>query len=129
MFKAPAYVIISWMFFLLIGIVFGYSYFFYPNEHPINCVIKQQTGKNCATCGFSRSFSHYTHFNIAEGKSYNSYSWAAFLFFLFQFFIRLSVILYYFIKQKTPSDSFVKADIAISISAFLLAFLPIIFNT
>lgn len=129
MLKAPAYVTISWMFLILIGIVFGYSYFFYPNTHPINCTIKERTGKNCATCGFSRSFSNYTHFRIQDGKTFNSNSWPVFLFFLFQFFIRLSIIFYYFIRKKIPADSVIKADVVISISAFLLAFLPILFNT
>lgn len=129
MFKAPAYVTISWMFLILIGIVFGYSYFFYPNAHPINCAIKERTGKNCAACGFSRAFSNYTHLQIKEGKEFNNRSWPVFLFFLFQFFLRFFIVSHYYLRKKMPGAAFLKADIAISISAFLLAFLPLLFKS
>jgi hypothetical protein len=128
MFKAPAYVIISWVFLILIGIVFCYSYFFYPNSHPINCLVKQYTGKDCATCGFSRAFSFYSHFQFTNGKTFNSLSWPVFLFFLFQFFLRLFVVLHYYLIKKILTPAYIKADVLISISGFLLAFLPILFK-
>ena len=128
MVKTPAYVIISWVFLILIGIVFSYSYFFYPNAHPIDCLIKQYTGKDCATCGFSRAFSYYSHFRLAEGKIFNPYSWPVYLFLVFQFLLRLTVALYFRFTKITPKPVYIKADIVISISGFLLAFLPILFN-
>ena len=126
MFKAPSYVIISLVFFILIGVGFAYSYFFYPNDHPIECAIKAYTGHNCPTCGFSRAFSNYTHLQFTEGKNYNTLSWNVFLFFLVQFLIRGFVIVYFYITHKLFNALLIKSDIVISISFFLLAFLPII---
>ncbi|MBL7916889.1 MAG: DUF2752 domain-containing protein, partial [Bacteroidia bacterium] len=72
--KLNAYVIVNLVFLILIGVGLAYSYFFYPNNHPINCPIKQMTGKNCASCGFSRAFSSYTHFQLKEGLAFNKNS-------------------------------------------------------
>jgi len=126
--KAPNYVIISLVFFILIGVGFAYSYFFYPNNQPIQCVVKSYTGHNCPTCGFSRAFSYYTHLQFNEGKLYNSLSWNVFLFFLFQFLWRGSIVIYFLITRKLVSVIVIKSDLLISISFFLLAFLPIILN-
>jgi hypothetical protein len=126
MFKAPSYVIISLVFFILIGVGFAYSYFFYPNDHPINCVVKAYTGHDCPACGFSRAFSNYTHFQFTEGKNYNPLSWNVFLFFLVQFFMRAFVVIYFFSTRKLFNTMLIKIDTVISISFFLLAFLPII---
>lgn len=126
MFKTPTHVLISWVFLILIGIVFGYSYFFYPNSHPIACYIKEATGKNCATCGFSRAFSLYTHFHIGEGMRINPLSWPVFMFMLLQFFIRTAVVSYYGFYRKTFSGTSLKIDIFISVSGFIFAFLPIL---
>lgn len=126
--KAPAYVIICLVFFILTGIGLAYSCFFYPDAHPIGCAVKNITGKDCATCGFSRAFAHYTHFEFKAGQLVNPLSWRVFLFFVFQLFARASVILYYFTVRKSPGQLFIVLDAVISISLFLLAFLPIIFN-
>ncbi|MBA3665560.1 MAG: DUF2752 domain-containing protein [Bacteroidetes bacterium] len=129
MLKAPAHVTVSWAFLILIGIVFGYSYFFYPTTHPIECFIKQHTGKDCPTCGFSRAFSYYAHLKFTEGKRYNPLSWHVFIFFAFQFLSRILVISHYAFTKKRLARPLVLADIIISISGFLLAFLPILFKT
>lgn len=128
MLKTPAYVIISWTFIILIGIALCYSYFFYPNAHPIPCVIKSYTGKDCVTCGFSRAFSAYSHLYFKEGKNLNPLSWPVFLFFIFQFILRLALVAYYFITKKAIRSGIILADVLISISGFLLAFLPILFK-
>ena len=128
MLKAPAYVIISLVFFILIGVGFAYSYFFYPNEHPVDCLIKASTGKDCPTCGFSRSFSLYTHFEFKQGISRNPLSWPVFLFFQYQFFLRIFIVFYYFATRKIFMRTLIVCDVIISISSFLLAFLPIIFK-
>jgi hypothetical protein len=126
--KAPGYVIISLVFFILIGVGFAYSYFFYPNDQPIQCVVKAYTGHDCPTCGFSRAFSCYTHLQFHEGKSYNSLSWNVFLFFFFQFLFRGIVVIFYIIRRRSFNPIIIKSDLLISISFFLLAFLPIILN-
>ncbi|MGZ3900690.1 MAG: DUF2752 domain-containing protein [Bacteroidia bacterium] len=112
----------------MIGIVFSYSYFFYPAAHPIDCFVKQHTGKNCPTCGFSRAFSYYSHFQFNIGKQYNPLSWPVFLYLALQFFMRLSIVCYYSFTKKIVNSALLKADVIISISGFLLAFLPILFN-
>lgn len=124
--KAPAYVILSLVFFILIGIGLAYSYFFYPNAHPIDCIVKTYTGKSCSTCGFSRSFSYYTHFQFEQGKQFNPLSWPVFLFFSLQFLVRALVSIYFFTTRRAISTGLIKIDIIISISLFLLAFLPVI---
>lgn len=129
MHKTPAHVTISWVFLILIGIVFGYSYFFYPNSHPIGCLVKQYTGKDCATCGFSRAFSYYSHFQFSAGKNFNPFSWPVFLFFVFQLALRVFVVLKYHLTKKSFGKSAVVTDVIISISGFLLAFLPILLKT
>ncbi|MCE3227121.1 MAG: hypothetical protein K0S32_1672 [Bacteroidetes bacterium] len=129
MHRTPAHVTISWVFLILIGIAFGYSYFFYPNSHPIPCMIKEYTGKDCATCGFSRSFSNFVHFQFAEGKSYNTLAFPVFLFFVLQFFLRLAIVIHYRTTKKELGPLIIKSDVIISISGFLLAFLPILFKT
>ena len=128
MLKTPAYVIISLVFFILIGIGLAYSYFFYPNTHPVDCMVKAYTGQDCPSCGFSRAFSYYMHFQFKEGKSYNALSYHVFLFFLAQFFIRMFVLFYYFISGKHINLRVIKIDATISILWFLLAFLPVVLN-
>lgn len=126
MFKAPSYVIISAIFFIIIGVVFAYSYFFYPNNHPLTCVYKMYTSRDCPACGFSRAFSYYTHFKFEAGKMFNKQSWPVFLFFCSQFFLRAAIIIYFIRTHKMPTQNFIKTELVISISGFLLAFLPLI---
>ncbi len=127
--KIPAYVTISAVFFIVIGIGFAYSYFFYPDQHPIGCVIKSYTGKDCPSCGFSRSFSHYTHFEVQQGKTYNPLSWPVFLFFTVQLLLRAAIVMHYLWRRHSFSPPVIFSDVVISISLFLLAFLPIILKT
>lgn len=124
--KAPSYVIISLVFFIVIGIGFAYSYFFYSSNHPIACYVKSKTGKDCPTCGFSRAFSYYTHGKVESGKAFNALSWPVFLFFSFQFLLRAGVMVYFLKTKKAPHLYFVRTEVLISILWFLLAFLPII---
>ncbi|MDP1802382.1 MAG: DUF2752 domain-containing protein [Bacteroidota bacterium] len=124
--KAPSYVIISLVFFILIGVGFAYSYFFYPNDHPIDCAIKAATGKDCPSCGFSRAFGNYTHFQFKEGRDFNSLSWPFFLFFSFQFVLRGGVVLIYLLKPKLISPGFVKIELVISVLLFLSVVLPLV---
>jgi hypothetical protein len=124
--KTPAYVTICLVFFILIGMGFAYSYFFYPNNHPVNCMIRSYTGKDCPSCGFSRSFSYYTHLQFREGKTYNTLSFPVFLFLFFQFILRGSVVFYFLTARKIISERLIKIEVIISILLFLLAFLPLI---
>lgn len=107
---------------------FAYSYYFFPDKHPIDCPIKAKTSKNCPTCGFSRSFAYYTHFNFAQGKHENPLSFKVFIFFVLQFILRLGILIYYFTTRNNFSQQTIIIDSIISISLFLLAFLPILLN-
>jgi hypothetical protein len=90
--------------------------------------MKMSTGRDCPSCGFSRAFSYFTHLRIDEGKQYNRFAWHVFLFFVLQFFMRLFIIVHYFITRKNLPAAIVKSDALISISLFLLAFLPLLIN-
>ncbi len=107
---------------VLIGIVFCYSYFYYPNNHPFNCVIKKYTGKECSSCGMSRAFSNFTHFNFANGKQNNKHAFAVFVFFLIQFCMRLLVL----VIKKLNSKSFLYFDVIFTGIGFLIAFTPML---
>lgn len=124
--QAPAYVMISLVFFILIGMGFAYSYFFYPNRHPLPCLIKSRTGKDCPTCGFSRAFSYYSHAQFEEGARANPLSWPVFLFFGAQLLMRSAVVIRYLKNRRSAPTWLIIWDSIISISFFLLAFLPII---
>lgn len=126
MLKAPAHVIVSLVFFIGIGMGFAYSYFFYPDDHPVDCMVKQITGKDCPSCGFTRSFSLYTRAQFTTGRVLNPLSWKVFLFFAFQFILRFAVVTHYLTVRKNLSNKVVIADAIISILLFLLAFLPVI---
>lgn len=126
--KLNAYFIVNLVFLILIGIGLTYSYFFYPNNHPINCPIKQRSGKDCVSCGFSRAFSSYTHFQIQEGFNYNKKSMPVFLFFVFQFLYRALAVVLFGILHKKITSSVIKWDIVLSIISFLFAFLPLLIN-
>lgn len=125
--RLPAHVIISWIFFFFCVFVLAYSWYFYPGDvHPVDCVFRSATGRDCPSCGFSRCFSFYTHFGLDEGRTLNPLSWPVFLFFVLQLLMRTFVILHFYLRKKSLSSALVKTDIVISISAFLLAFLPLL---
>jgi len=124
--RLPAYILVSGLIFLMLCAVFFYSVGFYPNQHPIPCQIKKYSGKDCPSCGFSKAFSQYSHLQIEEGRRINERSFPVLLFFLFQFSIRSAVLLWFFTTHKVIAASLIKIDLIISISFFLLAFLPLL---
>jgi hypothetical protein len=107
---------------VLIGIVFCYSYFFYPNNHPLDCVIKKHTGKNCSSCGISRAFSNFTHLNFSEGKQYNKHAFIIFIYFLLQFVFRVILAL----SKKTYLKLYFYTDVIFTILGFLISFTPML---
>ena len=124
--KNNAYFVVNFIFVILIGIALSYSYFFYPNNHPIGCIVKEMTGKNCSTCGFSRAFSSFTHFHFLEGKEFNKNAFGCYLFFVFQFFLRLFLLLYSVYQKKTISERFKFLEILITVVFFLIVFVPLL---
>lgn len=120
------YFIVNLIFVIAIGVVFGYSYFFYPNNQPLQCVHKLYTGKNCSTCGFSRAFSSFTHFKYTEGNNYNKNAFKCFLFFVFQFLLRVYVLFLYKTDPKKLSKKFMILEVSATILFFLIAFAPLL---
>lgn len=112
---------------LVIGIVFSYSYFFYPNKQPIGCIIKKVTGKNCPACGLLRAFSAFTHGEWEIGKKYNALAFPAFLFFAFQVLGRMGLVLFSIIRKKEVSPLFFKLEVILTICQFLYCFFPFIY--
>ncbi|MBS1651328.1 MAG: DUF2752 domain-containing protein [Bacteroidetes bacterium] len=126
MHKISSYVLVNLIIIIAIGVVFFYSYFFYPSNHPIPCFLKLYTGKACASCGFSRAFSEYIHFNFSEGREINQKSFLVFLFFVFQFIFRI-LITFVTYKYNRQSQKIIIIDISLSILFFLIAFVPLLF--
>lgn len=124
--KNNAYFIVNFIFVILIGIALGYSYFFYPNNHPIGCIVKEITGKDCSTCGFSRAFSSFTHFQFAEGNTFNKNAIGCYLFFVSQFFLRLILLSYFLIKKSQIPSKYVFIELSLTIIFFLIVFVPLL---
>lgn len=116
---------LNFIFFLLIGVVFFYSYFFYPNNQPIECAYKQLTGNNCNSCGFSRAFSAFTHLKITEGELYNAYAFNCFLFIISQFTVR-GFYTFYLYSNKKINTYFLVIETTLTILFFLFAFFPLL---
>lgn len=124
--KTPPYIIINWVFFVLLLIGFFYSWIFYPDSLPFDCMVKAQTGRDCPSCGFSRAFSYFMHGNFENGLMANTHAFPVFLFFILQLAIRSAVIFYFHATRHLIAPLLIKLDCIISISLFLLAFLPIL---
>jgi hypothetical protein len=124
--KSSRYFIINVIFTIIIGVVLSYSYFFYPNNHPLYCLYKLKTGLNCSTCGFSRAFSSFTHFEFKEGVNYNKQALACYLFFVSQFLFRLTIVLISRFKENAFKKPFITAEIVLTILLFLYAFYPLL---
>ncbi len=126
--KNQSYFIVNLIFVIIIGVVFSYSYFFYPNNQPVKCVHKQYTGKNCSSCGLSRAFSSFTHLNYTEGKNYNPYAFGCFAFFVFQFLLRSAIILLYFFKPEKLTKKNIFLEVLATVIFFLIVFSPFLYR-
>lgn len=96
------------------------------NNHPIDCMVYENTGKLCHTCGLSRSFSEIVRFNFDKALIYNKSSIKIFSFFFIELILRLCffIILYFnLIRLRIVLIS----DIIISISLFLYCYNDLIF--
>ena len=120
--KNNSYFLINFIFVIIIGVVLCYSYFFYPNNQPISCIYKLQTGLDFSSCGLSRAFSAFTHLKWEEGKTYNSNALLCFYFFLSQFVFRLLIIYIIAIHKKNIRPFFIWMESAITIILFIFTF-------
>jgi hypothetical protein len=124
--QLSAYGILNGICIVLIGIAFSYSYFFYPNNHPVNCIVKQKTGKDCPSCGFSRAFSAFTHNEWEQGKVYNKVALNCFVFFCVQLFWRFLLVGYEGLIKKQVSNPLLIFDILFTTIYFWCCFSPML---
>jgi len=122
-----SYRIINIIFTGVIGLVFIYSCLFLPENgsHIIPSFYTNITGNTSPSLGLSRAFSALVRGDFALANQFNSHALSIFAFFCFQFLYRL-------ISLKVDSLSFInkkiwiRIDIVLSISLFLIAFYPLI---
>ena len=115
-------------FLILVFLLLGFLIFYlsYNNETALNCTVKAATGNDCPTCGLSRAFWSFLHFDYLYGIGKNTRAFLVFLFFVFAFFSRLGILFSYVVYDMSVRPAFIKTDIVISISLYLLAFLPLL---
>jgi hypothetical protein len=114
------------IFAVIIGMALGYSYFFYANNYPIACLYKQWSGLACPSCGFSRAFSSFVHFNFKEGKAYNSHAFPCYLFMISQCIFRLSISGIILFTKQPICSRFIIAEVALTIIFFTVFFSPLL---
>jgi hypothetical protein len=105
----------------------GYSAFFSPDlgNYPVVCIHEKLTGQPCPSCGLSHSFSLILAGRIDEAIGWNKYSVRVFLFFFLQLLLRGIFSLVYIRAADTRTrNGIVTADIVITITLFLIAFIP-----
>lgn len=122
-----SYRIINIIFAGVIGLVFIYSCLFLPENgsHIVPSFYTDMTGHSSPSLGLSRAFSALVRGQISQANQFNSHALSIFAFFCFQFLFRL-------ISLKVDNMSFVRRnswiriDILLSISLFMIAFYPLI---
>ena len=122
-----SYRIINIIFAGVIGLVFIYSCLFLPENgsHMIPSFYTDITGHSSPSLGLSRAFSALVRGDIALANQFNPHALNIFAFFCFQFLYRvisLNVDRIAFVNRKL----WIRIDIVLLISLFLLAFYPLI---
>ncbi|MGZ2369018.1 hypothetical protein ACXR6G_04480 [Ancylomarina sp. YFZ004] len=122
-----SYRIINIIFAGVIGLVFIYSCLFLPENgsHIIPSFYTDITGNTSPSLGLSRAFSALVRGDLALANQFNPHALNIFVFFCFQFLYRLislKVDRIAFVNRKT----WIRFDIVLSISLFLIAFYPLI---
>lgn len=109
----------------VILIVFLYSGFFSPekNNYPVVCLHEKITGKPCASCGLSHSFSLIVRGRVSESFRWNIYGLRIFVFFTAQLVMRI-VFSVLFIRNAAIRKQLILYDIFASILIFLISFMP-----
>ncbi|NOU62150.1 DUF2752 domain-containing protein [Marinifilum sp. JC070] len=126
----PTYRIINLIFAIIILLIFLYSALYSHKEvnHPIPSVFSEITGSESPSTGLSRAFSALMQCDVKSARELNSYALQIFLFFVFQLVFRT----FNFFLTKTNFswiNTYILADITLSILFFLLAFRPLILFT
>lgn len=121
------YITVNLVLAAVILLIMGYSALFSPekNNYPVPCVHEKLTGKPCASCGLSHSFSLIIRGEFSEAYSWNIYGMRIFLFFLSQLLMRIVFSIIY-LKNELLRRQIIIMDIAGSSIIFLIAFFPFI---
>ncbi len=115
----------------IIGLIFilAYSVFINPAKFNIStCRFHQLTGLDCPTCGISRSFYAFSHFNLTDAFNYHIFGPVFFLisifllfFFMIEFIIKKEIKLYSpFINLKRFSSFLIGLWLAVWIFRILI---------
>ncbi|MRT92211.1 DUF2752 domain-containing protein [Ancylomarina sp. 16SWW S1-10-2] len=125
-----SYRIINIIFAGVIGLVFIYSCLFLPEggKHLIPSFYTDITGNSSPSLGLSRAFSALVRGDVTLANQFNPHATVIFAFFCFQFLFRilsLKVDIISVITKKT----WIRIDIVLSITLFLIAFYPLIIFT
>jgi hypothetical protein len=105
----------------------GYSAFFSPDlgNYPVACIHEKLTGEPCPSCGLSHAFSLILSGRTDEALEWNEYSVRVFLFFFLQLILRGVLSGFYIRASGTRSrNAIVTTDIVITMTLFLVAFIP-----
>lgn len=117
-----SFFIFNQVFVVIVVIVLSYLLYlkFNPNAAGISCVYKSTLGKECPTCGFTRSFIDYLSFDYDAGIKRNSASFFYFLFCTYFALSRLGWVIFTLFFQKKANDTYlIKWDIFILVFMFL----------
>ncbi|RYY65699.1 MAG: DUF2752 domain-containing protein [Chitinophagaceae bacterium] len=107
------------------GALFLYAGFFYDSSGAVQCVYRQALGRDCATCGVTRSFHAFLTGHWQEGLAFNAFGLPLFLFFALQFFARVALVISAGHYAGFPG-SLPRWDAALSATLFLVTFGPLI---
>lgn len=120
-----SYLLINGIFAGIIILMFIYSGFFSPdkNNYPVKCIHEQLTGKECPSCGLSRSFSFIIRGDLKSAAEFNEYGLRIFIFFVFQLVMRFSNIVF-LMRRPAKMSNLILFDCTLAIATFLLAFGP-----
>jgi len=119
------YLAVNIIFAGVILLIMGYSVFYSPDEekYPVPCVHEKITGEQCPSCGLSHAFSLIVRGRIDEALEWNRASAGVFLFFAFQLFLRIVLVI-----RLLTTDRYIRqisiADSTVSSLTALAAFFP-----
>jgi hypothetical protein len=124
-FRNEPYLIINLILAGVIVLIFLYSGIFSParDNYPVVCIHEKLSGKPCASCGLSHSFSLILRGKISEAYEWNIYGLRVFLFFALQLILRIGFSGFY-IRYPDTRSQLIKYDIGCSVILFIICFLP-----
>lgn len=101
-----------------------YAGFFAYSSHAVQCVYKDATGIDCATCGITRGFHHVLVGNFKTAYQLNPLSLQLFLFFAIQLIMRLCFM--FLPSLRNNRVKVIRWDIIITLLLFAVCFFPLI---